>query len=101
MVCRHCTHNYLNKYQTNVYDYKVNCEQGRFFLQLILSKPISLKLQDGIVRYQVVAFDYNNRVGPVSFSAAKLCKGNSFNDTCLAELNLSESTTYVFGEIDE
>ena len=69
--------------------------------ELILSKPISLKLKDGIVRYQVVAFDYNNRVGPVSFSAAKLCKGNSFNDTCLAELNLSESTTYVFGEIDE
>ena len=69
--------------------------------ELILSKPISLKLKDGIVRYQVVAFDYNNRVGPVSFSAAKLCKGNSFNDTCLAELNLSESTTYIFGEINE
>ena len=69
--------------------------------ELILREPISLELQDMNLKYQTVSFDYNNRIGSFSFNVTKIVKGKLYNDTCLAELNLSESTNYIFGDIYE
>ena len=77
--------------------YKVNDEKT----ELLPKEPIQLELKDGTLAYQIVSFDYNNRIGPVAFSAAKIVKGNSFNDTCIAELNLRETDEFMFGEIYE
>lgn len=81
----------------NANSYKVNNEKT----ELIQREPIQLDLKDGIHNYQTVCFDYNNRVGSFSFSVAKIIKGNSYNDTCIAELNLKESNNFVFGDFDE
>lgn len=81
----------------NANSYKVNNEKT----ELIQREPIQLDLKDGIHKYQTVCFDYNNRVGSFSFSVAKIIKGNSYNDTCIAELNLKESNNFVFGDFDE
>ena len=81
----------------NANSYKVNNEKT----ELIQREPIQLDLKDGIHKYQTVCFDYNNRVGSFSFSVAKIIKGDSYNDTCIAELNLKESNNFVFGDFDE
>ena len=77
--------------------YKVNLENT----ELIPRDPIQLSLKDGIYKYQMLSFDYNDRVGSFSFNASKIIKGNSFNDTCIAELNLSEGENFVFGDIND
>ena len=81
----------------NANSYRINDEKT----ELIAREPIQLILKDGIYKYQILSFDYNNRVGSFSFSTAKIIKGNSFNDTCIAEINLSETDNFVFGEINE
>ena len=81
----------------NANSYKVSDDKT----ELILREPISLELQDMNLKYQIVSFDYNNRIGSFSFNVTKIVKGKFYNDTCLAELNLSESTDYIFGDIYE
>ena len=81
----------------NANSYKVNLENT----ELIPRDPIQLSLKDGIYKYQMLSFDYNDRVGSFSFNASKIIKGNSFNDTCIAELNLSEGENFVFGDIND
>lgn len=83
--------------ELNANSYKINDERT----ELIPRAPIQLELEDKSLTYQVVAFDYNNRIGTFSFSVARIAKGNSFDDTCIAELNLSETDNFVFGEIYE
>lgn len=53
------------------------------------------------LEYQILTFDYKDRIGSFSFSTTKVVNGNSFNNTYIAELNLRESTNFVFGDIDE
>lgn len=80
----------------NANSYKINDDKT----ELISREPIKLELKDNYLIYQIIPFDYQNRIGSFSFSVDKIIKGNLYNDTCIAEINLSEDNFYIFGDIN-
>ncbi len=68
----------------NANSYRINDEKT----ELIAREPIQLILKDGIYKYQILSFDYKNRVGSFSFSTTyfdnKICLIFPFgNDTII------------------
>ena len=44
------------------------------------------------------SFDFDNRIGLLTFEVKAITRGKSFNDTCLVEFDISENNIWEFGK---
>ena len=66
--------------------------------ELVKKKPIRLEFADNNIGEQLATFDFDNRIGLFTFEVKAITRGKSFNDTCLAEFDISENNIWEFGK---
>lgn len=68
--------------------------------ELIERIPKILKFEDGELNSQICTLDFIC-FGPFYFKVSSIYSGNTYNDTCIAELNFKDKKDWLFGEINE
>ena len=70
--------------------------------ELIERIPKILKFEDKKLSFQVLSFDFTC-FGPFYFKVSGIYSGNTYNDTCIAELNLRDDSAdeWFFGDIHD
>jgi hypothetical protein len=81
----------INGYAQNIRLYQSNNRIKRF-----ISSKEDKTLDDGILSYQYISENID-----LFFRVKEIYKGNTYNDTCLAELNFLTGDGWLFGGIDE
>lgn len=66
--------------------------------ELIERIPKILKFEDKKLSFQVLSFDFTC-FGPFYFKVSGIYSGNTYNDTCIAELNFKDDKEWFFGDL--
>jgi hypothetical protein len=83
-----------------IISYKIITETGQ--KQLILNDPVKFLCKNNTLGPQYYIFDIKKRDGALKIKFTDFYKGEKYNDTCLAELNMKTSNnTWLFGDIHE
>ena len=80
----------------NLVGYKLNDTKT----ELIERSPKELKFKDGDLSFQIASLDFIC-YGPFYFKVSGIYSGNTYNDTCIAELNFKDKKEWFFGDINE
>ena len=74
--------------------YKPNYQEQRMVPQM----PIKISFKDNCCGMQYREFNFLQRFGYFSFSVNEIARGNRFADTCMAEFNICEKGSWLFGD---
>ena len=80
----------------NLVGYKLNDTKT----ELIERSPKILEFEDGDLSPQISSLDFVC-FGPFYFKVSSIYSGNTYNDTCIAELNFKDKEEWFFGETND
>jgi hypothetical protein len=81
----------INGYAQNPQIYQANNR-----IKIFIASMVDKILDDGILSYQYIRENTD-----LLFNVKEIYKGNTYNDTCLAELNFLTADGWLFGDISE